>query len=159
MRRVAFVLICTSLGAAECRAQVAVELSYGVDRNVQSVPSELDGWLNGTVEWMHPSGLGVGIGTDHQFEAASINPSDHQGWAIYLSTSFEFSTDAVTPFVRAGIGLGRAPCEGDTCGDGAYLRGSAGVRWRIVREWRLSSEIGISRVSRPFAGAGVSVRF
>ena len=143
----------------ESKAQVAVEMSYGADRNVESTESEFDGWLNGTVEWMFPSGLGLGIGTDHQFESASISPSDHLGFAIYLSASQEFRLGLVAPFVRGGIGLGRAPCQGDTCSDGAYLRGSAGLRIRLVGELRVSGEIGISRVSRPFATAGLSLRF
>jgi hypothetical protein len=148
-----------AFSAAESEAQIAVELSYGVDRNVESAESELDGWLNGTVEWMFPSGLGLGIGTDHQFDGSAIRTSDHLGWAIYFSSSFEFPVGVVAPFVRGGIGLGRAPCRGDACGGGSHLRGSAGVRMRIVEEVRLSAEIGISRVSRPFGGAGVSFRF
>ena len=158
MKAIAIMLMCASY-AAESKAQVAVELSYGADRNVGSTQSELDGWLNGTVEWMFPSGLGLGIGSDHQFEHSSIATSDHLGWAIYLSSSFEFPAGALAPFVRGGIGLGRAPCEYDTCGDGAHLRGSAGVRMLIVGDLRVSGEIGISRVSRPFGGAGVSFRF
>ena len=144
---------------AQSEAQVAVEVSYGLDRNVTSTEAESDGWLNGTVEWMFPSGLGLGIGTDHHFEGGRISPSDHQGWAIYLSASHEFPVGKTAPFVRGGIGLGRAPCEGDTCGDGVHLRSSAGVRIRIAEELRLSAEIGVSRVSRPFGGAGLSVRF
>ena len=148
-----------TFSATESRAQVAVEMSYGVNRNVESDQSELDGWLNGTVEWMFPSGLGLGIGTDHQFETALISPSDHLGWAIYLSGSQEFPLGLVAPFVRGGIGLGRAPCQGDTCSDGVHLRGSGGIRVRLVGELRVSGEIGVSRVSRPFGGAGVSLRF
>ena len=157
-RPIVIILMC-AFCAAESKAQIAVELSYGADRNVESAESELDSWLNGTVEWMFPSGLGFGIGTDHQFEDSAISASGHLGWAIYLSTSFEFPADVVAPFVRGGIGVGRAPCRGDTCGGGAYLRGSAGVRIRIVGELRVSGEFGISRVSRPFGGAGVSFRF
>ena len=158
MRPIAIILMC-AFCAAESKAQVAVELSYGADRNVESAQSERDGWLNGTVEWMFPSGLGVGIGTDHQFEGAALSTSDHLGWAIYLSTSYEYPTRIVAPFVRGGVGLGRAPCEGDVCRSGAHLRGSAGVRIRIVEALRVSGELGISRVSRPFGGAGVSFRF
>jgi hypothetical protein len=157
MRLIAIMLMC-AVCAAESPAQIAVELSYGADRNIETGAPRLDGWLNGTVEWMSPSGLEVGIGTDHQFRGSSINTSDYLGVAIYLSTSFELSADVVTPFVRGGIGLGRAPCESDACGAGAYLRSSAGVRIRIAEELRLSGEIGVSRVSRPFGGAGVSIR-
>ena len=158
MRAIAIMLMC-AFCAAESKAQVAVELSYGADRNVDSAQSELDGWMNGTVEWMFPSGLGVGIGTDHQFRGSSLSTSDYLGLAIYLSTSYEYPTRMVAPFVRGGVGVGRAPCEGDVCRTGAHLRGSAGVRIRIVEELRVSGELGISRVSRPFGGAGVSYRF
>ena len=145
MRPIAIMLMC-AFCAAESKAQVAVELSYGADRNVDSPQSELDGWMNGTVEWMFPSGLGVGIGTDHQFEGAAITTSDHLGWAIYLSTSYEYPTRMVAPFVRGGVGLGRAPCRGDTCGDGAHFRGSAGVRIRIVDELRVSGAAPAYRI-------------
>jgi hypothetical protein len=101
----------------------------------------------------------LGIGTDHQFEGAAITTSDHLAWAIYVSSSYEFPMDVVAPFVRGGVGAGRVPCEGDICSEGVYLRGSAGVRVRIVSQLRLSGEIGISRVSRPFGGVGVSFRF
>jgi hypothetical protein len=154
----AVVLACAFF-AIESKGQVAVELSYGADRNVDSAQPQRDGWMNGTVERMFPSGLGIGIGTDHQFEGAGIDPSDHLGWAIYVSTSYEVPLRSVAPFVRGGVGLGRAPCRGDTCGDGAHLRGSAGVRIRVVGQLRLSGELGFSRVSRPFGGAGVSYRF
>jgi hypothetical protein len=155
----AVVVLACAFFAAESKAQVAVELSYGADRNVEAEQSERDGWMNGTVEWMFSSGLGVGIGTDHQFEGAGIGPSDHLGWAIYVSTSYEVPVRRVAPFVRGGLGLGRAPCQGDTCSGGAHVRGSAGVRIRVVEEFRVSAEIGFSRVSRPFGGAGVSYRF
>ena len=157
--RVIVILLMGAFYATETKAQMAVELSYGADRNVDSAQPTTDGWLNGTVERMFPSGLGLGIGTDHQFRGAGISTSDHLGWAIYFSSSFEFPVGVVAPFVRGGIGVGRAPCVGDTCGGGAHLRGSAGVRMRIVGELRVSGEIGISRVSRPFGGAGVSFRF
>ena len=153
----AALLIC-AFSAADSEAQLTVDLFYGGDRNVESPESEFDGWLNGTVEWVFPSGLGFGIGADFQFEDAGISTSDHLGGALYLSTSYEFSADVVAPFVRGGVGLGRAPCEGDTCGSGVYLRGSAGLRIHIVDALRLSTEVGISRVSRPFFGAGVSIR-
>ncbi len=159
MRLLILLALGLTFSATESKAQIAVEVSYGVDRNVESAGSEIDGWLNGTVEWMLPSGLGLGIGTDHQFESASISPSDHLGWAIYFSASQEFPLGSVAPFVRGGIGLGRAPCQSDTCTDGAHVRGSAGLRVQLVGELRLSGEIGISRVSRPFGGGGVSVRF
>lgn len=146
------------LGADAAHGQVAIELSYGADRGVDSSSPERDGWLNGTVEWMFPFGLGLGIGTDHQFEGASIAFSDHLGWAIYVSSSYEYPLGTVAPFVRGGLGVGRAPCTGDTCGDGAYLRGSAGLRIRVFEKVRLSGELGISRVSGPFAGAGLSFR-
>ncbi len=155
---IAIMLMCAFF-AAESKAQVAVELSYGADRNVDSAQSERDGWMNGTVEWMFPSGLGVGIGTDHQFEGAALSPSQHLGWSLYLSPSFELPLGAVAPFVRGGMGLGRAPCQGDTCGDGAYFRGSTGIRFRVVEKLRIVGEIGVSRVSRPFSGVGVSIRF
>lgn len=155
---VAIVLACALL-AAEGKAQVAVELSYGADRNVESEQPERDGWMNGTIEWMFPSGLGVGIGADHQFEGAGISPGGHLGWAIYVSTSYEVPVRRVAPFVRGGVGLGRAPCQGDTCSGGAHVRGSAGVRIRVVEELRVSGELGFSRVSWPFGGAGVSYRF
>jgi len=153
------ILLTCAFFAAESKGQVAVELSYGADRNVDSGQPRRDGWVNGTVEWMFPSGLGVGIGTDHQFEGAGINPSDHLGWAIYVSSSYEVPMRRVAPFVRGGVGAGRAPCQGDTCGDGAHVRGSAGLRTRVVDELRVSGELGFSRVSRPFGGAGVSYRF
>ena len=157
MRPIAIILMCV-LGAAESTAQVAVEVFYGADRNVETAGhSEHEVWMNGTVEWMFPSGLGLGIGTDLQFEEAAI--SGLLGGAVYLSASYEYPAGLVAPFARGGIGLGRAPCEGDTCGDGAHLRGSAGVRIRMVHELRVSGEIGISRVSRPFGGAGLSFRF
>ena len=149
----AIVLMCV-LGAVESEAQVAVEVSYGMDRDVASGQANRDGWMNGTVEWMFPSGLGLGIGADFQFEGTTLN-----GGAAYLSSSFEYPAGIVAPFVRGGIGLGRAPCRGDTCTDGAHLRGSGGFRIRLSEEVRLSGEIGISRVSRPFGGAGISYRF
>ena len=159
MRFLVLIGLFLASSATESQAQLAAELSYGADRNVESTESELDGWLNGTVGWVFPSGLGIGIGTDHQFEGASVSPSSHQSWAIYVSSSLEFPVGRVAPFVRGGIGAGRAPCEGDTCSGGAYVRGSAGLRVRLVGEFRLMGEIGVSRVSRPFGGAGVAVRF
>ena len=159
MRSILLPVLALSILAPKVQAQIAVDLLYGVDRNVTSTESELDGWLNGTVEWMFPSGLGLGLGADHQFEGAAISPSDHEGWSLYLSASREFPFDVAAPFVRAGVGLGRAPCEGDTCSDGLYLRGSAGVRVPLSERLRVVGEIGVSRVSRPFGGAGLSVRF
>lgn len=156
---VLFVALAIGISASELQAQLAVELSYGADRNVESEPAETDGWLNGTVEWMFPSGLGIGIGSDHHFEGASIDPSDHLGWALYFSASQEFPLGGAAPFIRGGIGLGRAPCQGDTCSDGLYLRGSGGVRIRLSHALRATGEIGLSRVSRPFGGAGLSLRF
>ena len=157
------VLALTAFGVTLCpapsQAQLSVEASYGVDRNVESSESEVDGWLNVTVDWIFPSGLGIGIGTDHQFEGASISSSQHLAWALYVSPSFELPLGAVAPFVRGGVGLGRAPCRSDTCGDGAYLRGSTGIRVRVVEKLRITGEIGVSRVSRPFAGVGLSFRF
>ena len=158
MRTIVIMLMC-AFCAAVAEAQVAVELSYGGERNVESTEPEFDGWLNGTVEWMSPSGLGFGFGIDSQFEHAKPSVSDHQAFAIYFSTSFEFPAELVAPFARGGIGLGRAPCEGDTCAGGLYVRGSAGVRIRIAEALRLSGEIGVTRVSRPFSGIGVSLRF
>ncbi|TFH64916.1 MAG: hypothetical protein E4G90_07155 [Gemmatimonadales bacterium] len=38
-------LMC-ALGVAESKAQVAIELSYGADRNDASAQSERDGWMN-----------------------------------------------------------------------------------------------------------------
>ncbi|MDA0330273.1 MAG: hypothetical protein O2958_14870 [Gemmatimonadetes bacterium] len=158
MRVLAALLLCAFL-AVECEAQIAVEVSYGVDRNVDSSEARRDGWLNGTVEWMLPSGLGIGIGTDHQFSGVAPAPSDFRGWALYASTSFEMPDRKVSPFVRGGIGAGRAPCQGDTCTDGLYLRASTGLRVRVAERLRLSTEIGVSRVSRPFGGVGLSFRF
>lgn len=153
------IVLASALLASEASAQLSVELSYGADRNVDSEQPETDGWVNATVEWLFASGLGIGIGTDHQFEGASVGPNDHLGWAIYASTSYERALGDIAPFVRGGIGAGRAPCQGDTCGDGLHLRGSAGVRIRIAQKLRLSGEVGVSRVSRPFGGAGLSYRF
>jgi hypothetical protein len=158
MPRPILILLMCAFNAVESEAQVAVEVSYGVDRDVASASSELDAWVNGTVEWMFPSGLGLGIGADHQFEDASLSTSDHLGWALYLSTSFEFPGRVLAPFVRGGIGLGRAPCEGDTCSGGAHFRGSAGVRLRIFERLHVLGELGLSRVSRPFGGVGLSFR-
>ncbi len=146
-----------TLSAAEARAQVAVNVSYGIDRNVESDTSELDGWLSATVEWMFPSGLGLGIGTDHQLEGATISASEHLGWALYLSSSLQLPAGAMSPFVRAGLGLGRVPCVGDVCRGGAYFRGSAGVSIRLVEALRVIGEIGITRVSRPFGAVGLSL--
>lgn len=143
----------------EARAQITAELHYGLDRNVQTTESERDGWLSATVEWTLAPGFGLGIGTDLQFERAPARLSDHQGGAVYLSVSRELRFGAVAPFVRGGLGLGRAPCEGDTCGDGLHLRGSTGLRAWLTDRFGLSGEIGLSRVSRPFGGAGLSVRF
>lgn len=152
-------MLVLALSATETRAQISAELSWGADRNVDSMEPELDGWLNGTVEWMFPSGVGLGIGVDNQFEGASLAPSDYLGLSIYVSSSYELPADPLAPFVRAGFGVGRAPCEGDTCGDGMYLRGSGGLRLRVSEAWRLTGEVAVTRVSRPLGGLGVSVRF
>jgi hypothetical protein len=134
MRLLVLLTLVVASAAPEAQAQLAVELLYGAERNVESASSEVDGWMNGTVEWVFPSGLGLGLGTDHQFEDASVSPSSHQSWAIYVSSSLELPLGQVAPFVRGGIG-------------------------RLVGEFRLLGEIGVSRVSRPFGGAGVSFRF
>jgi hypothetical protein len=159
--RPAAVCACLLLAAppAQAKGQVVVELSYGADRNIDGGEAEMDGWLNGTVERRFPSGLGVGLGTDHQFEGAGISASGHLGWSIYLSSSFELPGPVVAPFARGGIGLGRAPCEGDTCASGLHLRISGGVRIRLSHRSRLLGEIGVSRVSRPFGGAGLALAF
>ena len=159
MSRVLLTVILATLFATDVHAQVVVDLLYGVARNVESTESELDGRLSASVEWVFPSGLGLGLGTDHQFEGAAISPSEHQGFAIYFSTSYELMAGPIAPFARGGVGLGRAPCEGDTCSDGADVRGSVGLRVRIVEKLGISAEIGVSRVSRPFGGAGISYRF
>lgn len=159
MPRVLLPVILATLFAADVHAQVVVDLLYGVARNVESAGSELDGRLSGSVEWIFPSGVGLGLGTDHQFEGAAISPSEHQGFAIYFSTSYQVTAGAFAPFIRGGIGLGRAPCEGDTCSDGADVRGSAGLRVWVVEKLGISGELGVSRVSRPFGGAGISYRF
>lgn len=153
------IVVAFSTGAhpAACGAQISIEASYGVSRDVASSP-ELDGRLNITVDWISPSGLGLGIGTDHQFEDASFSPSEHLSWSLYLTPSYQLPLGAVAPFVRGGIGVGPAPCQSDTCSDGAYLRGSTGIRLRVVDKLRLVAEIGVSRVSRPFATAGASLR-
>lgn len=148
---------CGTAGRAD--AQRLVEVSYGLDRNVSSPEAQWDGWVNGTIEWLLPSGLGLGVGTDHQFEGASLRPSGHQGWAAYLTASYQLPDRTVSPFLRGGIGVGRAPCEGDTCTDGLYLRTSTGLRLRLTEAVGLSGELGLSRVSRPFGGAGVAFRF
>lgn len=145
--------------AALAQSRMAVEASFGVARNAAGGSAGTDGWLNLTVDRIHRSGLGLGLGTDHHFDSAEIGPSAHEGWAVYLSPSYEVPRRVVAPFVRGGIGVGPAPCWGDTCGDGVYLRGSAGVRIRLVDRWRVSVELGASRVSRPFGGAGLSFRF
>ena len=140
------------------RAQFSIQASYGFDRNVASSEAELDGLLSITLDWISSSGLGFGIGTDHQFEGAMLSPNQHLGWSLYLTPSFELPRAAVAPFIRGGIGLGRAPCLGDTCTDGAYFRGSTGIRFRVVERLRFVGEIGMSRVSRPFGGVGLLLR-
>ena len=139
-------------------AQLRVDVLYGVDRNVGDGGGEYDGWMNATVEWVLPSGVGVGIGTDHQFEDASPRPDGHLGWALFLSSSYTSTFGRWSPFLRGGVGAGRAPCSGDTCGAGLYIRGSAGLRTRVSARLRLVGEAGVSRVSRPFAGMGLSIR-
>ena len=151
-------VLCVLSFPTVCRAQLSIEASYGFDRNVASSEAEFDGLLNITLDWISSSGLGFGIGTDHQFESATLSPSEHLGWSLYLSPSFELPLGPVAPFVRGGIGLGRTPCQGDTCTDGAYFRGSTGIRLRLVERMRLVGEIGVSRVSRPFGSVGVSFR-
>lgn len=152
-------MLCVStVGASEADAQIAVELSYGLERNVESIQPEGDGWMNLTVEWRRPSGFGFGIGTDHQFETAAISASDYQALAIYGFASFERLFGSAAPFARAGAGLGRAPCVGDTCGGGIYLRGSTGVRLRLMEVLWAVGEVGVTRVSRPFGGVGLSIR-
>lgn len=141
--------------AADATAQVAFHLLYGVDRNVDSGQGETDGWMSLGAEWTVASGVRVGVGTDHQFENATPSPSDYESLALYLSSSVEITQNDVRPFIRGGIGAGRAPCESDTCSSGIYLRGSTGLRVRLSGALWLTTEVGLSRVSRPFAGIGL----
>ncbi len=155
---IAVLLLHATSSAAAAQSHFAVEASWGAARNVASATAETDGWLNLTVDWIHPSGVGLGLGTDHYFEDTAISGAGHEGWSVYVSPSYELARRVVSPFVRGGIGAGPAPCKGDTCGDGVHLRGSAGVRIRFAGSLRVSVEVGISRVSRPFGGAGLSFR-
>jgi hypothetical protein len=139
-------------------AQLRVDVLYGADRNIDDGTPEHDGWMNATVEWVLTSGIGVGIGTDHQFEEAAPSASGHLGWTLYLSSSYSPSSGRWRPFLRGGIGAGRAPCDGDTCGSGVYLRASGGVRTNPSGRFGLIGEVGVSRVSRPFGGVGLSIR-
>ena len=154
----AWVVCALAWAPGEVGAQVRLDLLYGAERNVDDGASQHDGWMNATVEWVLQSGVGIGIGTDHQFEEATPSTSGHLGWAIYLSSSYSRRSGRWSPFVRGGVGAGRAPCVGDTCGDGLFLRGSAGARLHLSRAIGLTGEVGLSRVSRPFGGFGLSIR-
>ena len=150
-------LLVASAGPAA--AQFSLEATYGVDRNIESRPSERDGFVSVSAHWSLRPGLSVGIGSDLQFEDAAVTTSDLQAGSVYASSTLEAAGARLAPFVRAGIGVGRAPCEGDTCSDGLYLRASTGLRVRLVEPVRLVAELGASRVSRPFAAIGASVDF
>lgn len=151
-----FLLLVTT--ASPLAAQARVDLLYGIERNVESPEAEYDGRLSAIVEWdVHP-GLGIGVGSDHQFENARPSAGDYQSTAVFAVVSHTFGRGAVAPHVRLGLGLGRAPCEGDTCGDGLYLRGAVGMSGHLGGPLYLATEIGLSRVGQPFGGAGLSYR-
>jgi hypothetical protein len=152
------VLFGLGFAPAGAGAQLRVDLLYGLDRNVADGAADHDGWMNATVEWVRASGVGLGIGTDHHFEEASPSAIGHLGWAIFMSSSYTPTFGRWRPFLRGGIGAGRAPCSGDTCGSGLYLRASAGVRAHLSERFGVVGEAGVSRVSRPFAGLGLSIR-
>ncbi|MDH3224684.1 MAG: hypothetical protein OEO23_13280 [Gemmatimonadota bacterium] len=143
------------LDAAPASGQVAFHVLYGVERNVDSGGAENDGWMTLGAEWALTPGVRIGVGTDHQFETATPSRSDYESLALFLSSSVEFSQRNVRPYVRGGVGLGRAPCEGDTCSSGTYLRASTGLRLRLSRAFWLTTEVGLSRVGQPFAGIGL----
>lgn len=96
--------------------------------------------------------------SDHQFENAQPSAGDYLSTAIFAAISRTFGRGPVAPHVRLGLGLGRAPCEGDTCGDGLYLRGAVGVSGHLSGPLHLVAETGLSRVGQPFGGAGLSYR-
>jgi hypothetical protein len=151
-----FLLIVTM--ASPVAAQVRVDLLYGFERNVESPGAEYDGWLGAIVEWEVRPGLSIGVGSDHQFENARPSAGDYQSTAIFATISRTFGGGAVAPHVRVGLGLGPAPCQGDTCHDGLYLRGAVGVSGHVSGPVSLVAEVGLSRVGRPFGGAGLSYR-
>lgn len=157
MRSTTFALI-LCLVATPAYGQRTVDVSYGVDRNVDSGTPQTDAALSAVVEWGAVAGLNLGLGTDHQFEGPSLNPDGHLAWAVYLSVSRRHEAGRLAPFVRGGIGLGRAPCEQDTCGDGLYVRASVGATLHVSGPVHVLGEVGLSRVSRPIAGVGVSVK-
>ena len=159
MRIPVLLAVLTAGAPPAVQAQVAVELSWGLERNVDSPAAETDGWFNTTVEWRLPSGLGLGIGSDHQFDGATPDPRHHQGFTLHLLMSQTFTMGAIRPFLRGGVGLGRLPCEGDVCRTGLHLRGSGGMRLPLSPTLELTSELGVSRVSRPFGGVGVALLF
>ena len=136
--------------------QVAIDLVLGADRNVDSPGAETDGWVQLTAEWVSPSGFGVGLGLDQYFDTVTPSPSELEAAALYLSASYRLLDRRLSPFVRGGVGAGRAPCEGDTCGDGLHVRGSLGLRLHLSPAFSLVGETGLSRVSRPFGGIGAT---
>lgn len=152
----AFLLVASTSGVS---AQTRLSILYGADRNVESVDPEFDGWLSTALTWSVGRGLTIGLGADHRFEGASPRPSDHQASAVYVLSRLEVSQGPVAPWVGLGVGLGPAPCESDTCGDGLYLRGSAGARVELPGRTAVVAEVGLSRVGRPFAGVGLEVAF
>ncbi len=156
--KVGGLLIALLVDPGEAGAQLRVEVLYGGERNVADGGGEHDGWGSATVEWVLPSGVGIGLGTDHSFEEASPSTANHQGWALFGTSSYTRRSGRWAPFVRVGIGAGRAPCRSDTCGDGLYLRGSAGTRLHLRERLGLVGEVGLTRVGRPFAGVGLSLR-
>lgn len=139
-------------------AQMRIDVMYGFERNVESSEPEYDGWLGATVEWEVGRGLSLGLGSDHQFESARPSASQHESTAVFVTVRRTFAVGAVAPYVRLGVGVGRAPCEGDTCSDGAYLRGAAGLGSDFDGPLQLIAEVGMSRVGRPLVGAGLSYR-
>lgn len=146
-----------SFGPGPLSGQVHVDVAYGVDRNVASAAAEADGWLSVVAELRVGEGVGLGLGFDQQFDGPRPGLSEYESGALYLFSSYHLSGSGPSPFVRAGIGLGPAPCVSDTCGAGLHVRGSIGLRVPISGRLGLLGEVGMSRVSRPFGGVGVSL--
>lgn len=143
--------------SANAASQCVVDVAYGAVRAVESSPAEVDGWVSASLQWTVKDAWSLGLGADHQFEAASPSPSQHQSSAVYLFSAWTLPRRRASPFVKLGLGWGPAPCRGDTCDEGLYLRVSGGVRAHLQGRLGTIGEAGWSRVGRPFAGVGLSV--